>query len=166
MKEVVQGSTKLSLIRNSDIFYRTFTNNGSKFLNVDGSVTPIRFTLEGLVEDNFILNRIDYIISTDSAIDISSFGNVATLTNGVLFNIDGQQVFKTNGDMLMFGTDNSIHSAKVEGVTTSIINGSWDLSQAFQNGVICKKEDLYIEIRDDLSSLSLFEISASGIKLG
>lgn len=88
-----------------------------------------------------------------------------TLTNGVQFNIDGSQLFKTNGDILLFATDSSIHSAKIEGELRTIINGHWDLLKAFQNGLVCKVEDLTITIQDNLSTLNFFEISATGIKL-
>ena len=150
-------------ISNKDIFYSKFKLNGSPFLNIDGT-TPKIFTLEDLTMDNIILNRVDFLMSAGTDIDLTNFGGL-TLTNGVQFNIDGSQLFKTNGDILLFATDASIHSAKVEGTLTTIINGHWDLVKAFQNGVVCNVEDLTVIIQDNLSTLNFFEISATGIKL-
>lgn len=155
--------TKVNAIPNDDIFYTKFKLNGSSSLNVDGT-TPRVFTLEDLNMDNIILNRVDFLISAGTDIDLTNFGGV-TLTNGVQLNIDGSQLFKTNGDILLFATDSSIYSAKVEGTLTTIINGHWDLPKAFQNGVVCNVEDLTITIQDNLSTLNFFEVSASGVKL-
>ena len=150
-------------ISNKDIFYSKFKLNGSPSLNIDGTAPKI-FTLEDLTVDTVILNRIDFLMSTGTDIDLTNFGGL-TLTNGIAFNIDGNQVFKTNGDILLFATDSSIYSAKVEGTLTTIINGHWDLSKAFQNGAVCNVEDLTIIIQDNLSTLNFFEVSASGVKL-
>lgn len=158
--------TEIRQIRNDDIFYVKFMKDGSSNMSVDGSTTSVRFTLETLPVDNFILKRIDFLIATDEAIDITKFGNVPTLANGVIFNIDGQQVIKSNGDMLLVGSDTSIHSVKIQSDTVSILNGNWDMIQTFGNGIVCTKEGLYFEIQDDLSGMDYFQISASGIKLG
>ena len=155
--------TKVNALSNNDIFYTKFKLNGNSALNVNGT-TPKVFTLEDLSMDNIILNRVDFLISTGTDIDLRNFGGL-TLTNGVQFNIDGSQLFKTNGDILLFATDSSIHSAKIEGTLRTIINGHWDLLKAFQNGLVCKVEDLTITIQDNLSTLNFFEISATGIKL-
>lgn len=155
--------TEVKAISSDDIFYAKFKLNGSPSLNIDGTAPKI-FTLEDLTMDNIILNRVDFLISAGTDIDLTNFGGL-TLTNGVQFNIDGSQLFKTNGDILLFATDASIYSAKVEGTLTTIINGHWDLVKAFQNGVVCNVEDLTIIIQDNLSSLNFFEVSASGVKL-
>lgn len=160
---LLNQQTNTNAIPNHDIFYTKFKLNGNSALNVNGTVPKV-FTLEDLSMDNIILNRVDFLISTGTDIDLTNFGGL-TLTNGVQFNIDGNQLFKTNGDILLFATDSSIYSAKVEGTLKTIINGHWDLLKAFQNGLVCKVEDLTITIQDNLSSLNFFEVSASGVKL-
>lgn len=155
--------TNTNAIPNHDIFYTKFKLNGSSALNIDGT-TPKIFTLEDLTVDTVILNRVDFLFSTGTDIELTNFGGL-TLTNGIAFNIDGNQVFKTNGDIMLFVSDASIHSAKIEGELRTIINGHWDLLKAFQNGLVCKVEDLTITIQDNLSTLNFFEISATGIKL-
>lgn len=165
MENINYSYTKLESIRHDSIFYVKYKNNGNQNLAVNGAVTPVRFTLEDLVNENFLLTRIDFIITTDESIDISKFGNVPTLANGIVFNVDGQQIFRNNADILLFGTDTSIYSAKVEGVLSSIINGHWDVSKSFLNVLVSKKSELYIDIQDDLSAITLFEVAVSGIKL-
>lgn len=150
-------------ISNQDIFYTKFKLNGSPYLNIDGT-DPKIFTLEDLTMDNIILNRVDFLMSAGTDIDLTDFGGL-TLTNGVQFNIDGGQLFKTNGDIMLFASDVSMHSAKIQGELRTIINGHWDLLKAFQNGLVCKVEDLTITIQDNLSTLEFFEVSATGIKL-
>ena len=159
----VNQQTNTNAIPNHDIFYTKFKLNGSSALNEDGT-TPKVFRLEDLTMDNIILNRVDFLISAGTDIDLTNFGGL-TLANGLQFNIDGSQLFKTNGDIMLFASDASIYSAKVEGTLTTIINGHWDLVKAFQNGVVCNVEDLTIIIQDNLSSLNFFEVSASGVKL-
>ena len=160
---LLNQQTNTNAIPNHDIFYTKFKLNGSSALNVNGT-TPKVFRLEDLTMDNIILNRVDFLISAGTDIDLTNFGGL-TLANGVQFNIDGSQLFKTNGDIMLFASDASIYSAKVEGALTTIINGHWDLVKAFQNGVVCNVEDLTIIIQDNLSSLNFFEVSASGVKL-
>jgi len=160
---LLNQQTNTNAISNHDIFYTKIKLNGSPSLNIDGT-DPKIFTLEDLTMDNIILNRVDFLISAGTDIDLTDFGGL-TLTNGVQLNIDGSQLFKTNGDILLFATDSSIYSAKVEGTLRTIINGHWDLLKAFQNGLVCKVEDLTITIQDNLSTLNFFEISATGIKL-
>lgn len=155
--------TNTNAIPNHDIFYSKFKLNGSSALNINGT-TPKVFRLEDLTMDNIILNRVDFLISAGTDIDLTNFGGL-TLANGVQFNIDGSQSFKTSGDIMLFASDASIYSAKVEGTLTTIINGHWDLVKAFQNGLVCNVEDLTIIIQDNLSSLNFFEVSASGVKL-
>ena len=160
---LLNQQTNTNAIPNHDIFYSKFKLNGSSSLNVNGT-TPKVFRLEDLTMDNIILNRVDFLISAGTDIDLTNFGGL-TLTNGVQFNIDGSQLFKTNGDIMLFASDVSMHSAKIEGQLRTIINGHWDLLKAFQNGLVCKVEDLTITIQDNLSTLNFFEISATGIKL-
>ena len=158
-------NTDIEAISNDDVFYRKFLNNGDSNMSVDGSVTPIKFTLEDVAEDKFIVSRVDFIISVADVIDVSNFAGLAELTNGVLFNIDGSQVFKTNGDIMLFASDATFESVKIKGQTSGIINGHWDLLGAFQNGLVCKKDSFYVEIRDDLGDVDYYEMSAVGIKI-
>lgn len=152
-------------VRNSDIFYIKFKHNGSSMLNVNGSITPIEFILEDLPVDDFLLTRVDYLIAIDSIIDVSKFGNRTALTNGLVFEIDGSQVFKNNADVMLFASDSTIDTAKIGGTTASIINGNWSPLDVFQHAIISKKSDLKIIVRDDLTLVPHMEFAVSGIKL-
>lgn len=159
------GKHNNQVIRNHDIFYAKFKHNGNPNLNVNGSVTPIEFTLEDLPVDNFLLTRVDYLIVIDSIIDVSKFGNRTALSNGLVFEIDGSQVFKNNADVMLFASDSTIDSAKITGTTASIINGNWSPLDVFQHAIISKKSDLKIIVRDDLTPIPHLEFGVSGIKL-
>lgn len=158
---------EIKQISNQEIFFRNFKNNGSRNMNVNGSVTPVEFNLmEDLTVEKIILTRIDFIVSCGSAINLSNFASLSNpLTNGVYFAIDGNQVFKNNGDIMLFATDAGTEAGKVQSVDTSFINGHWDLLKTYNNGVICNLNDLKIIIRDNLSTINYFQVSASGIKL-
>lgn len=161
-----QAETEIDIIANDSIFYRHFTNNFNESLAVDGSTTPVRYTLENLDDtDDFILTRIDFLISVGDIVDINEFGNLPELANGLLFNVDGQRNFQSNGDLMLFMTDATIDSVKLEGVAQSIINGHWDVRKAFLNGLVCEKDKLYLEVRDNLSTIDYLKFTASGLKL-
>lgn len=165
--KINDGYVDLNLIRNKDIFYRKFKNNGSANLMVNGSVTPVIFDLKSeLTNEQVVLTNIDFTISCGVAVDLTKFAGLSiSLTNGVLLNVDGSQTFKTNGDIMLFASDATPSSGKVEGIEAGFINGHWDLLKTFGNGVICNLDDLYISIRDDLSTVKFFQVSASGIKI-
>lgn len=163
--KIAKTMTDLEGIRNTEIFYRKFTFNGSPNLNVDGSVIPVEFKIEDPDLNDFIVTRVDYIISINETMDLNNFGDVPELTNGISFAIDGNVIFKNNGDLLLFVSDATIDSAKIEGTLTSIINGHWSLEASFQNGLIANKDLLKITINDNLSSIAFFQVAVSGIKL-
>lgn len=158
------GTFKQTQIAQNDIFYVNFKNNGLRDLNVNGT-TPVVFTLEDLDVEQVILTRVDFLLSTGAVIDLNIFGNLTSLTNGVLFEIDGTQTFKDNGDILLFATDAETSTGKIGGVDTGLINGHWDLLKTYDNGLVCNVADLKIIIQDDLSTVSYFKISASGLKI-
>lgn len=66
--------TNVNAISNHDIFYTKFKLNGNSALNVNGT-TPKVFTLEDLSMDNIILNRVDFLISAGTDIDLTNFGD-------------------------------------------------------------------------------------------
>lgn len=160
------SATNLSFIRSEDIFYRKFTNNGSANLAVDGSVTPVIFSLENLEMDRFILTRLEYLISVNSSLDVEEFGDISELVNGVEVSIGKSVPFKNNADILLFGADNSIIATKISGTTVSIINGHWNANGAYQNGLHSIKDNIFVKIQDDLSNIKYFEMAVFGIKLG
>ena len=151
-------------IRNSEIFYHKFKLNGSTSLCVDGT-TPKVFKLEDIAADDFIVTRVDFLVSSDTIIDIEEFAGLPTLTNGIDFAIDGTVNLKTNGDIMLFVSDAGFSTARIGGLSLTVINGHWDLENTFQNGLIANKEDFTITVNDNLSTIKYFEVSVSGIKL-
>lgn len=162
--KINQATTELDAIRTEDVFYVYFKNNGSASLSVNGSVTPKVFKAEDLPFENFIVTRVDYIMSQDEIIDLTKFGQLTSLTNGLLFGI-GNLNFKTNGEIIMFATTSETSSIRIGGTTASIINGCWQVSDSFGNGIVTNKDDLTLTVRDDLSTIPYFEMAISGIKI-
>lgn len=85
-----------------------FVTSGSKNMNVNGSVTPVIFGVrntEEQVGSEFDITRIIIHCHTDSAVDLSQFGDiVGGLTNGIVMRkVDGvyRNIFnaKTNGEL-------------------------------------------------------------------
>ena len=157
--------TQIAQISNEDIFYADFKSGGSRNLNVNGSVTPVEFTLEDLTSEKFILTRIDFLISCGTSVDLNLFGSIAALVNGIDFAINGTVTFKNNGDILLFVTDAGTEVGKIEGVDAAFINGHWDTLKSFQNGLVCVRDNFKITVNDNLSAIDYFRISASGIKI-
>jgi len=166
-------TTKIKQISNEDIFLADFKNSlGSRKMNVNGSVTPMIFDL---MEDansypvpveKINLTTVDFIISCGSGVDLTSFGGLSVaLTNGIKFEIDGIKVFKDNADILLFASDSTVSSGKVEGQEVGFINGHWDTVKTFQNGLVCNVADLKIIIQDDLTNIKEFRVCASGTKI-
>lgn len=156
---------ELDGIRNDQIFYAKFKSGGSSSLAVDGSVTPVVFTLEDIPYENFILLQIDYVLSVGDVLDITKFANLVALTNGLLFNFDGAVPFKNNADLLLFAGKSSIDSVKITGVVTTILNGAWNVKEIFDNGLISSKSNLSITVQDAMQTIPYMEFSAYGIKL-
>lgn len=156
---------ELDGLRNEDIFYAKFKSGGSSSLAVNGAATPVVFTLEDLAIDRFLLTRVIFIIGSSDAISLTNFANLPALTNGILFNFDGVHSFKNNGEISLFATDIMTESAKIEGVSSSVLRGNWSLFDVFENGLISNKADLAITVRDDLTAIPYIEFAAYGIKL-
>ena len=160
-------NTNVSAIDNTDGFYADFKNNGSTVMAVDGSVTPVVFSLTDLPpKQKIILQSIGFIIGSDEIIDLAKFGNVAELTNGILFESGGNSLsIKTNSDVLLVSSSQTIFTAG-EGVNTySVIKGRWDFTDTFGNNapIITDVESLKITIRDNIGDVPVFRVSCHGI---
>lgn len=162
--KIGQFATDLDALNQEEIFYIPFTNNGSANLNVNGSVTPVVFTLD-IPMDKFAITRIDYLISTNDVLDIKKFGSLNALANGLLFEINGTHNFKTNADVMLFASDSTLDSVKITGTVATIINGNWSPLDVFHHALVADKNNLKLTVRDDLSTLPFLQFAVSGIKI-
>jgi len=146
---------------------------GTNNMNVDGSVTPVIFGIRNPttadIPSSVDITRIMFKCLTDSAIDLSMFGDIAggLLRGIVIRRVDGsyQNVLnaKTNGDLknIMFDFDIELVSQQGQDGFTGRLTfaGQNKMGAVIRIGA---DEDLQIVIQDDLTSLSSFTVIAEG----
>lgn len=139
---------------------------GLSSMNVNGSTTNQIFTVPAL-DNTFLCNKITFNIRS-SAPTVKLFGSLNQLTNGVLFqitqagaNYSAQLTFRTGGEMIQFADSGSVVQGTFSdntGLTTAnfIFNPPLYFSANGTDGP-------YVTIRDDLSTLTAFNVYAYGI---
>lgn len=168
MIKVSSINENINGIAKDDWFYTKLKFNGSMEMNINGSSTNVIFTLEDLpFGQKILLQSINFLIGTGENIDLVKFGNT-NLTNGIEFSLgSGAGLISSNADVLLVSTGTTIQSAGVGINLFSVVNGRWDLTEAFGGGspIMLDKDDFYIKIQDDLSGVPYFEMSVHGILL-
>lgn len=161
-------------IQTSDTFYAKFKNGGDDDLTVNGSTTPVIFTLEDLpTPDSFLLQRVTFVIGADALVDLDEFGNISALAEGVLFSANEdsplvavEAVLQTNGDTLLISTNVNMSTVSFAATDKTVIYGTWDFTESYGgNAPIIIGKDLKITIRDNLSGMDYFKVSCHGILL-
>lgn len=159
---------ELKGIKSTDGFYAKFKSAGVENMKVDGSSTPVVFTLEDLPEEQIILvQSISFLIGADEIIDLEKFADItAPLVNGILFEAGAaNSTIRNNADVFLISSEQVTNTAG-EGVNTfTLINGRWDFTDTFgDNGpMLMNKDQLKITIRDNLTSASFFKVACHGI---
>lgn len=156
----------LPILKERDAFYLKLKSNGDSSLLVDGSITPIEFTLEDATFNKFGITRFDYALSSTEIVSLSGFGSNGALANGLLFQAGDEQIeIKTNGDLFLLGTDNTTSSTRIQEVTVGLINGSYSFINAYGAMLETNVNDFKVTVQDNLSANDFFEISISGVIL-
>ena len=171
--EYREAQQNVNLIQTNDTFYSKFKNGGSDDLGVNGSITPVEFTLEDIPSTDFLLQRVTFLIGADAIVDLDQFGGLAALTNGVLFRANGDIVeltaevpIKTNGDAILVSSNVELETVVFAAVQKTAIYGTWDFTETYNdNAPVIKNKDLKIIVRDDLSLIDYFKVSCHGIVL-
>lgn len=154
------------ILKEHDAFVIKLKNNGNTSLMVNGSVVPVVFTLEDATFTNFGITRFDYALSSTEIITLDGFGSNGALTNGLIFQAGEDEIIvKTNGDLLLLGTDNDILSSKVESTTVGLINGSYSFIEAFGSMIETNVGSFKVTVQDNLTNNQYFQISVSGVIL-
>lgn len=99
-----------------------FENSGSNDMRVDGSTTPVEFSINASEDKHIFINCISVIIADASAV-LNKFGNLTALTNGIDFVYSTSKVgeiiirdeIKSNLDFIRLG----ITTGAVGGGTTA-----------------------------------------------
>jgi hypothetical protein len=153
----------------------TYCDIGITNMNVNGSVTPQVFGLRGTgtppgVHLTFDVTRIMFEIFSDTAVDLSKFGDLTRLANGlVMRKRDGayNNIFnvKSNGEIAVMAYDwdpyvSTNPTQGQDGFTSRLTFGGQNKIGVVQRLEI--GEDLEIIIQDDLRLLDRFIILAEG----
>jgi hypothetical protein len=155
-------------------FYKYFLNGSSKDMNVDGSTTPVLFSVDCASGYIRCIRRIRFVLHSDKlnldTLDFRGFGDSGTgaLTNGVELYIDyngsTDDVFlspiKTLGGFLEFTKTFNNFKGSISSTTDYL---AFDLTldtPLFLHGSLSHK--IVIKISDDLTDLTVFRAYVSG----
>jgi hypothetical protein len=166
--------------------YRDFFRDpsGSNAMDVNGSATPVEFSINAEQERDVYVKNVSLIIA-DAGSTLNDFGNLPALTNGVLFAWSNQQEgsveihegIKTNFQFIRlalgnpsFGdATNAFRAPNVSGTSEAYIP-VLDFSTIFGMpwGFRLRKgttDKLTFTVRDNLSGLDQFDAIAYGIRV-
>lgn len=162
-------------------FRNYFKNNGSIEMDVDGSVTPVDFTIEAL-QDRTITIKSLFITIVDAGATLSSFGNIGSLTNGLDFEWNTQDFgvvtianeIQSNFDLISLGggqpafgdSGNAFKAQNVVGNEEAYISFvDFEKIFGFQYGIPLRKgtkDKLVFRVNDNISQVTQFRIIAYG----
>ena len=167
----VNMELNVKAVQTNDTFYAKFKNGGDDDLTVNGGTTPVEFTLEDLPNQDFLLQRVTFLIGADEIISLEQFGNISALVNGVLFSansdtpaITAEVPIQTNGDAILVSSNVELEAISFAAVQSTAIYGTWDFTETYnENAPIILNKDLKITVQDDLSGMDYFKVSCHGI---
>lgn len=169
-------------------FSQWFTDNGgesgSSDMAVDGSTTPVEFSIAARDDVDIYIKTISILISDNSA-TLDKFGNLTALTNGVDFKYFNQVIgevsiqdgMKTNLDVIRVGLGSpavgdgsSAFRADTSGAGADTYLPFFDLSLTFGFpwGVRIKAgstDRILFRVNDLLTGLDAFNIKGFGVQL-
>lgn len=162
-----------------------FANSaGSTDMRVDGSVTPVEFTIDADSTKETYIKTISVLIA-DNGANLNQFGALAALTNGVdfsYFNIDDGEVLikgeiQTNLDFIRIGQataaigdGTSAFRADTSGASADTYLPLIDLTQTFGlvYGIRLRPgtaDKIILRVNDNLTGLDQFDARAFGVQL-
>jgi hypothetical protein len=171
MVNINDVTQNICAIRTEDCFCVDFQHNGSTDMNVDGSESSVEFRVSELDPDqDILLQSISFVLATAELIDLTKFGNVAKLANGVLFQAgENSKTINDNAGVMLITSNQFIVTAEIGvGNTSTVIIGRWDFTDTFggNSPVLMNASNLKMIVQDDLSTIPLFRVSCHGIKIG
>lgn len=148
----------------------------NKEMNVVGTAgTPRVFSILPGPEQSGDVTRIILNILDNSAMDFSTFGGIAALTNGCVLRVkresgDFANLFnwKTNGEFVIRAFDHSFETKSGGGLHSFVARSTW--AGQDKRGVTLRVdgtrgEEIQLLIRDDLTGLSMMSCVAQGHEL-
>lgn len=166
-------------------FVQSFTNSaGATDMRVDGSSTPVLFTVDALAGFDIYIKSISVVIA-DAGATLNEFGAITALTNGIEFCWDTQDLgnvqigdnLKSNFDFIelaqgqpAFGSGASSFRANNVISTSEGFIPTIDLTRvSSQYGLRLRantKDRLIFKINDNITTIDRFTAKAFGIKIG
>ena len=158
-----------------------FTNNGSRDMDVDGSVTPVDFSINANANRQISVKSM-FVSIVDAGATLSEFGNIPALTNGVEFIWQSQDFgeiviadeLKSNYDFVALGGGqpafgnqaNAFKAQNVIGVEEAYLAFvDFQVLFGFEFGIPLRKgtkDRLLFRINDDASPVFSFRAIAYG----
>src|SRR3990172_8022826 len=150
-----------------------------KNMNVDGSVTPVKFIIQPPVDEDYELVAMRLTLA-DTGMAYSSFGGIAALTNGLLIRIigdfpapdtvlidilDGIPV-KDNAQLSSHLIDRGV--AEITGGTLDLFTGSVRFADDINTNLILEgatNQRLEVLVQDNLTGLVYFYIKVLGYRI-
>lgn len=150
-------------------FIEFLRNSGSRQMNVDGSVTPVDFTVgPGTGKKWYIAEAL--IAIEDSSINFTKFGGRSALTNGILIKVTENGVerdivgepIKRNAGFSFIAYDSKISAA-----STDLMTVRWKISDSgtFIRLLKSTSDIIKITVQDNLTSISEFSASLVGYEV-
>ncbi len=143
--------------------------SGSRYMGVDGSVTPVEFKYTVPEEENFLLSGIT-ICLMDFFVYPNKFGNLDELENGLLLRIMDesaqvsldmcdQEPIKVNAD---FAAVDSGVSVRMAGSAASLFTMAWKAQGDDEPIILPPGYSVSLVVRDDLSTIEYFRALVKG----
>ena len=154
----------------SGVPIREFAMNGSSIdLNVDGSVTPVDFTVEAPSGKIWYIHRVTILIE-DIGTSFARFGGITSLTNGVDFKISQNGLseellgnIKKNSEFYLFSKNIISESS-----TTDLLVIHIDIKELSGSVFILNEtlNDIFtVTINDNLTGLNTFRVLLNGYEV-
>lgn len=160
-----------------------FTDNGSRDMDVDGSVNSVDFSIDANAETQISVKSM-FISIVDAGASLSEFGNLPALTNGVDFIWQSQDFgeivianeLKSNFDFVAFGGGNPAFGSAASSFIASNVIGQeeavivfvdFQKLFGFEYGIPLRKgtkDKLLFRVNDDTSGVTSFTAIGYGNK--
>lgn len=151
------------------LFIKRLKNGANDSLSVDGSITPVVFTLAPPANQIWRVSRWMISIQDEKGFDVGTFGSNGTLTNGIMPRIKQGSVtndilefgIKSNGDIASAAYDMTLHTF---GNTDDTLVAQLSFTKMGQfirlDGSV--GDELQVVVNDDLTSVNKIHILAQG----
>jgi hypothetical protein len=132
---------------------------------VDGSTTPVVYSCGPPPDTVWLLARLILYMESATAMDSTTFGDIAALANGVSVKCNNHNIatWRDNVDIMTCMYD--VEGRAIFAKATKSMSARWTFTKATLKGdpLICeRKHGFQIVINDNISGLTSFKIAVQG----